>query len=234
MIRQYARPSAGCRCSAQPCRAPPGVKRCRARAAGGGGPGGRGARGAGLALPQCSPRPPGAAPAPPGRTAPLLPQSPPPTPSLPPRAPPSPEPRQTPLSPRPAPQPRRPQPRRRPRGAFPGGHGGAPGLPTLGLGPFAPSAAPRRLPAPTGAQRLRAPRTRIPAGGSGQGVCGVAEGGGVGAPKLLGPAGEGAGDRFLCSLGVGAGPGLWGTRGSRSVVTRSWRYPWDGRREPDP
>ena len=142
--------------------------------------------------------------------------------------------RQTPLSPRPAPQPRRPQPRRRPRGAFPGGHGGAPGLPTLGLGPFAPSAAPRRLPAPTGAQRLRAPRTRIPAGGSGQGVCGVAEGGGVGAPKLLGPAGEGAGDRFLCSLGVGAGPGLWGTRGSRSVVTRSWRYPWDGRREPDP
>lgn len=66
--------------------------------------------------------------------------------------------------------------------ALPRGHGGAPGLPTLGLGASATSAAPRRLPAPSGAQRLRAPRAGIPAGGSGRGGWG---------PAVLGPAREG-------------------------------------------
>lgn len=99
------------------------------------------------------------------------------------RPPPPPSPRALPRAPSPA-RPRSARARLRSPGArspgarspgvgpaepSPGGHGGAPGLPTLGLGPFAPPAAPRRLPAPTGAQRLRAPRARIPAGGSGQG-----------------------------------------------------------------
>ncbi|XP_045297487.1 protein tweety homolog 1 isoform X1 [Leopardus geoffroyi] len=108
------------------------------------------------------------------RASPLLPQSPPPTLSLPLLR--SPEPRQTPLRPRPAPLSRLPQPRRSSRCALPGGYGGAPGLPTLGLGAFAPPAAPRRLPAPPGTQRLRAPRARIPAG--------PVAGGGLGRPRL--------------------------------------------------
>lgn len=113
----------------------------------------------------------------PARPAPLpsFPQSPPPAPSLPLLH--SPEPRQTPLRPRPAPPPRLPEPRRRPRTPCPGGHGGAPGLPTLCLGAFAPPAAPCRLPAPLGAQRFRAPRAGIPAGGSGRGVLGAGVGG---------------------------------------------------------
>uniref|UniRef100_F7H3G4 Protein tweety homolog n=1 Tax=Macaca mulatta TaxID=9544 RepID=F7H3G4_MACMU len=64
----------------------------------------------------------------------------------------------------------------RPAAPSPGGHGGAPGLPALGLGASPPPAAPRRLPAPPGAQRFRAPRAGIPAG--------LVAGGGLGGPGL--------------------------------------------------
>lgn len=148
------------------------------------------------AAPQCLPQPPGAALCPPSLCLPLLPQSPPPAPSLPLLG--SPEPSQTPLRPRPAPPPRLPRPLRRPRAPFPGGHGDAPGLSTLGLGASAPSAAPRGLPAPSGAQRLRSPGAGIPAGGSGLEVLRL------GASDSGSCRRKGLGDRSLRSLGSGS------------------------------
>uniref|UniRef100_A0A7N9CQA6 Protein tweety homolog n=1 Tax=Macaca fascicularis TaxID=9541 RepID=A0A7N9CQA6_MACFA len=89
-------------------------------------------------LPQSPPRPPGAAPSPPGPR--LPPQSPPPTPCLPPAP--------APLSPARPRAARAPldsggsrSPGVRPAAPSPGGHGGTPGLPALGLGASPPPAA---------------------------------------------------------------------------------------------
>lgn len=208
----------------------PGASRsegCRARAAGGGGPRGRGARGAGSSC-RSAPGRQRAAPGPPGCAAhPLLPQSPPPT--LPPRA--LPEPRAPPDPAQPAPGSAAPAPAAPgacspgvgPAEPPPGDRRGAPGLPTLGLGPLLhqlPRADFQLRPVPS----AFAPQEReYQRAGAGQGVCGA------GAPRLAGSRGRrGWGPIPVFSGGGGPGPDFWGTGGSRSVVTRSWRLPGMG------